>query len=599
MPVFEAPRTNVNVATIVGSANTSVIQAQNLVIKQVPHTLDENTPVAQTHGLPAPVLGIDEQLVNNAQDTAIVMQNFWPTEKGLEIRRGYRRVGSLGTESPPLRLIPYEGKKELLAQYEGEEIKRLGVGLEGSEAIVADLGFSATGAPASYAEVQTEFGSFLIMVNGVDPMLVYDGDVLVRVNDLEVRGLSSIDRVPSTNFSHVWTYGRRVFFIQKDTNSAWYLDIGSIPTASGRATELPLGAVFNHGGQLLSGFTWSVDVGDTLTDRCVFVTTNGEYAVYNGDPDIDFAIDGVYRAGILKSRNSFFKLGGDTHLLMSNGVKSFSEIVRGGSDGNEPNSLDKGIAGILRRTLLDADEGDQFEAEYLRSADMVLFGNVTRLRLGPEDVVEGNEEQLFVRNSRIGAWATIKGWPVSAMAVLGESLYFSDKKGFLYKAWEGAIDGVNPYTAYLRYSFGAISGLIPKKVVSLMNGVWDTVGEICPEYGLVDYQGKPAIDDPGTCFSARRCSWDECKWPPDGDPLWVWGLRYSRRAQHITERWKVVGERSNVFSADVKVTVQDTVHPESTFFGLNLVYTSEGRRCDQWRIFSVCRGRVQGGWPRC
>lgn len=571
MPVFEAPRTNVNVATIVGSANASVIQAQNLVIKQVPHTLDENPPVAKTHGLPAPVLGLDEQIVNNAQDTAIVMQNFWPTEKGLEIRRGYKRVGSLGTESPPLRLIPYEGKKELLAQYEGEEIKRLGVGLEGSELPVAKLGFSATGAPVSYAEVRTEFGSFLIMVNGVDPMLVYDGDTLVRIDDLEVRGLSSIDRVPSTNFSHVWTYGRRVFFIQKDTNSAWYLDIGSIPTASGRATELPLGAVFNHGGQLLSGFTWSVDVGDTLTDRCVFVTANGEYAVYNGDPDIDFAIDGVYRAGILKSRNSFFKLGGDTHLLMSNGVKSFSEIVRGGSGGNEPNSLDKGVAGILKETLLYANKDDQFEAEYLRSADMVLFGNVTKLR-----DVNNKEEQLFVRNSRIGAWATIKGWPIGAMAVLGESLYFSDIEGFLYKAWEGAIDHKDSYTAYLRYSFGAIGGLVPKKVVSLMSGVWDTIGDICPEYGLVDYRGKLAIDDPGTCVSASvsGCSWGECKWPP-GDPPWIWGLIRSRRARHVAERWKVVGERSGVFSADVKVTVQDTAHPESTFFGLNLVYTSE------------------------
>ncbi|TIR78102.1 MAG: hypothetical protein E5X19_32465, partial [Mesorhizobium sp.] len=73
--------------------------------------------------------------------------------------------------------------------------------------------------------------------------------------------------------SFVWTYRSREFFIEKNTLTAWFLPVDAI---SGAASDFSLAGVFQKGGSLLCGGTWSLDAGDGVDDKCVFISTKGE-----------------------------------------------------------------------------------------------------------------------------------------------------------------------------------------------------------------------------------------------------------------------------------------------------------------------------------
>src|SRR5690606_24435271 len=71
----------------------------------------------------------------------------------------------------------------------------------------------------------------------------------------------------TADLSYVWIYKNRLWFIQKDSLSAWYHNVDQI---AGELTEFPMGGVFGLGGQLSFGTTWSQDVGDGLNALCAF-----------------------------------------------------------------------------------------------------------------------------------------------------------------------------------------------------------------------------------------------------------------------------------------------------------------------------------------
>ena len=48
---------------------------------------------------------------------------------------------------------------------------------------------------------------------------------------------------------------------------------------------IPLSGAATKGGKLLFGATWSIDAGDGIDDKCVFVTDQGELLIFTGsDP---------------------------------------------------------------------------------------------------------------------------------------------------------------------------------------------------------------------------------------------------------------------------------------------------------------------------
>src|SRR5690606_5522465 len=136
---------------------------------------------------------------------------------------------------------------------------------------------------------------------------------------LTVNGTSSprsITGVDTDTLSHVWKYSSRLWFVGEDM-SAWYLPALAV---GGAATEFPLQGVFSKGGALLFGAAFSYDAGDGLDDYCVFFTTEGEFALYQGDPADTMTKVGVYEIGRPLHKNAHFRAGGDVGVLTDDGI---------------------------------------------------------------------------------------------------------------------------------------------------------------------------------------------------------------------------------------------------------------------------------------
>jgi hypothetical protein len=51
---------------------------------------------------------------------------------------------------------------------------------------------------------------------------------------------------------------------------------------AGTLQLIPLSGAASKGGKLLFGATWTIDAGDGLDDKCVFVTDQGEVLIFSG-----------------------------------------------------------------------------------------------------------------------------------------------------------------------------------------------------------------------------------------------------------------------------------------------------------------------------
>ena len=79
--------------------------------------------------------------------------------------------------------------------------------------------------------------------------------------------------------SYVWKYRGRLYFIGAGSMDAWYLPIDSV---GGVLAKIPLAGAATLGGKLIAGASWSLDAGDGIDDKNVFITSEGEVLIFTG-----------------------------------------------------------------------------------------------------------------------------------------------------------------------------------------------------------------------------------------------------------------------------------------------------------------------------
>ena len=99
--------------------------------------------------------------------------------------------------------------------------------------------------------------------------------------------------------------------------NAWYLPLDAV---GGVLLPIYLAGAATKGGKLLFGASWSIDAGDGIDDKCVFVTDLGEVLVFTGSNPGDAANwrqEGRYQIGAPLGMNAHMLLGGD--LIIAHG----------------------------------------------------------------------------------------------------------------------------------------------------------------------------------------------------------------------------------------------------------------------------------------
>ncbi len=246
---------------------------------------------------------------------------------------------------------------------------------------------------------------YLLAVNGQDPMKFYNGAAWA---DAVITG------VDSSTFTNINQFKFRVFLTKKDSLSFWYLDVNAV---QGVAHEFPLAPLFTKGGSLLSIGTWTVDGGNGPDDYAVFVTTEGEVAVYKGtDPsNADaWALVGVYQVARPIGRKCLTKYGGDVLILTEEGVVMLSKAMSAVETDRRTSITDK-IVGQLQ-ALASAYKANFGWSITLYPAESILIINVP--------VVEGGTSYQMVMNNLTGAWSMFRGMNAQCFLELGSRLFY-------------------------------------------------------------------------------------------------------------------------------------------------------------------------------
>jgi hypothetical protein len=380
---------------------------------------------------------------------AELLENMFPTAEGARMRKGSTKHGTVDDDITHLANY-HAGATQKLFGFTADGIFDITTPADPDVAPAADVSGQTSG-DYSTPQVTTAGGTFMLAFNGTDLHQVYNGSAWAQ-NSPAITGVSSAD------ISYAWLWKSFLWMIEGGTMDAWYLAAGAI---GGAATVFPLGGVFKLGGELLFGATWSQDSGSGLDDYIIFVTTEGEVAVYQGtNPGsaADFALVGVYTIGRPLGKNAHCRFGGDLFIATDDAIIAASKIVSAERTGLIQSAITYPIEEAWR-LIVQERKGTNFPFT------MVIWPSETMLVVGVPTF--GSLQKIcLVMNSRTGAWAgPWTGWDTRSVVVHDDELYFGGASGAVYQGDISGSDDGDPYTATWLPRFDTLGSAAEKVAV--------------------------------------------------------------------------------------------------------------------------------------
>lgn len=490
----------------------------------------------------------NESLAKSKAGGAEVMDNWFPTPEGCRMRKGSVKRATI--DAAVTYITSYvSGATEKLFATDATSIYDVTSPADVDVAPTADVSSKTSGA-WSGLQFTTSGGSFLVMVNGADDMEQYDGSSWLTVNTTSTP--RSITGVDSDTFSHLWKYSSRLWFIGSGM-SAWYLPSLSV---GGAATEFPLDGVFSKGGALLFGSAWSHDAGDGLDDYCAFVTTEGEVALYTGDPASTMSLVGVYRIGRPLHKNAHFRAGGDVGVLTDDGIASIKVSVSKDRAGSLGNAITKPIEEAWRLAISERNSGaNAFTCSIWPSETMLVVGIPAT----------GSQKKItYVANTATGAWCRFVGWDIRALHIFDDKLWFGTRDGFIVEGEvTGADQGAN-YSAVVIPKFDDF-GDANEKAALHARMLARANNAFTPQlFANADYE----VEIPTALAAdadANANLWDTGIWGTS-----TWGSAFDTKARQ--SEWQGVAAVGQSLAPGLQITTGRTTAPDVELVALHLVY---------------------------
>jgi hypothetical protein len=296
-------------------------------------------------------------------------------------------------------------------------------------------------------------------------------------------------------FATVNLFKERLYFVQKNSLSFWYLPVDSI---NGAVSEFPLGGIFKRGGYLQAMGTWTIDAGYGVDDLAAFITSNGEVAVYKGsdpsDPN-DWSLVGLWNVGQTFSRKCVFKFGGDMLLLTIDGLVPLSAGLQSTRLDPRVNLTDKIFFAINQATTAYANNFG-WQMNYFAKNNMLIL-NVP---------VTGGSEQ-YVMHNITKSWARFTNINANCWEMSGDDMYFGGV-GFVGKFYDTYADAGQNISAFTQqaYSYFDRRGQLKRftlvrPILQTDNGVPNVLCGISVDFDTIDLTTQisfnPVIDPIG------------------------------------------------------------------------------------------------------
>lgn len=402
----------------------------------------------QVYAFPAPLRGLDvtQPLPGGDPLTSIICQNLIPRVLGLELRKGYSRwVSNMALEIRSL--ISYHSPvvaPKLFAANAAGDVFDVTTELPSTTTPASVLSVPAGLPPGEWTSLNftTSVGAHVLVLTcpGAGYYL-YDGVAFVQV--LEGTTPGTVEGVNPALFSYVTVYKNRLWFVEKDTTSAWYLPTGQF---AGKATRFDFGSMFPNGGQLDLLVNWTYDGGTGagtggggLSNKLVVIADQGDVLVYGGDdPDTaaTFGIEGRWYIGRVPAGTRYAALfQTDVVVLSERGLNFMSELMRGqGFFGNE--SAGSNINSALATQVSASLNSRYWEVKFLPHEQLLVINFPEANGLSQQWAYEVNNK----------AFCVLAGMPMVTVESFDGRTFFGDSQGNVWLGFfgesDGAVDGV-------------------------------------------------------------------------------------------------------------------------------------------------------------
>ena len=460
---------------------------------------------ARVVSIPPPVQGLNARDALASMDAAdaITLDNWFPRGNDVVLRRGHQS-----------HVTGLPGNVESLMQYSSGSTNKLfaasGSGIYDVTtpgAVGAAVVSGLTNARWQHVVKTTSGGTFLVCCNGADAMRAYDGSTWTT---------PTINSVSSSSIIGLTSHKERLWMIEKDSSTAWYLATKAI---AGNATAFPLGAVFRMGGRLKAIIPLSQDAGSGPDDFLAFVSDKGEVAIYQGtDPGTasEWALIGVFRVGAPIGDRAFLRVGGDAALITDDGVISLLQAI----------NVDRAAA----NTATITDRIRELFSTYVRAYRTNFGWQAISYPAGNWGLfnvpISATQSVQLVMNTITGAWCRFTGQNAFSWSMLGNEIYFGGSTR-VFRADVGGTDNGADIAADMKTAFQYFKDRGGLKRFTMLRPVFLSNGLPSPRITLdVDFGNKEPTGS--TSFTAFGALWDTAVWDVD-----VWGAD----SEQVTQQW--------------------------------------------------------------
>lgn len=374
---------------------------------------------------------------------------------------------------------------------------------------------------------------------------------------------AAITGVATSALSHVWLYRNRLFFIQGDTMKASYLPVDSVTGALG---TINLSGVFQRGGSLLFGATWSLDAGDGIDDKCVFVTTEGEAAIYEGSNPAgstaaEWNLVGRYDLTAPMGKRATMRAGGDLIVATKEGMVPISAAIN-------KDAAALSLAAISRNIEPD------WKREALRRIslpwEVIKWPDMNYAIVSLPIAAEGQEAWSFVVNLETGAWCKFVGWATRCIELHDNRLFYGTNDGTVFEGEIAGNDDSQPiYYTYVgspdhMKTLGRLKTVHQARATFLSSTPFNPKISFSVNY-TVTLPTAPDAADGGTVDLWDSGQWDVALWDQAAPQATVSG-----------GQWISIGKTGYVMQPQLQATGFLNQRPDVEFVQIDVTFENGG-----------------------
>jgi hypothetical protein len=473
----------------------------------------------------APVGGLNDRdsIADMGSEYAIQLDNWFPGTRSVSVRGGSVLHAS-GLPATGETLMAYQGI------YASSSVNRLFAAADDSIYDITAGGVITSAAVTGKSNARWDYvnfanngASYLVCVNGSDLPMFYNGNTWTASS---TGYATPITGVTASTFTQVAVWKNRLFFVQKNSLSCWYLGTGAI---GGAASELNFGGVAKLGGHLVAITTLTSSAGVTPDDYLVAITSEGECLVYRGTDPADpnkFGLVGVFRIGrpIANGSNMqggrfISRIGADVVVITADGMVTLQSMMN-----FDVLSQQKTINDTIINTVTQSVT--KYKSNFGWQAKLCPMQNKLIINV---PTAEGSQSFQYVMNTITGAWCRFLGWSAtcfeifqdSIYSIIGDNVYIMDIQNandFMSSTSQGS-----PVYAAVKTAFVYAGGRGQQKQYTLARPLLISAGSLSPliniNTNLMDEPISGEVDVSSGIVSAR---WDYSKWQPASSPA-KWG----------------------------------------------------------------------------